>query len=90
MNNLKSILLASAFTIPMTCGIAYPGAGTDNSNFSQLDVDHNGSISNEEAKAMPALEQYFAQVDTDSDGQVSENEYLTAVGSSSQSDSSGS
>jgi len=43
-------------------------------HFQKLDLDKNGAISREEAKAYPRMEKDFEAMDADKDGQVTETE----------------
>ena len=43
-------------------------------HFQKLDLDKNGAISREEAKAHPRMEKDFDAMDADKDGQVTESE----------------
>jgi EF hand len=46
--------------------------------FDQLDTNHDGKLSQEEAQAAPAVAQNFAAADRDHDGTVSKEEFLAA------------
>jgi hypothetical protein len=50
-----------------------------NERFSAADVNHDGGLDREEAKAMPLLSLYFDEVDTDHDGKVTLKEYFDAM-----------
>ena len=47
-------------------------------SFKKVDTDNNGSISMDEARAVPGLADTFAQYDKNSDGQLSKSEYESA------------
>ena len=50
-----------------------------NERFSAADVNHDGGLDREEAKAMPLLSMYFEEVDTNHDGKVTRQEYFDAM-----------
>jgi Ca2+-binding EF-hand superfamily protein len=47
--------------------------------FAQADKDGDKMLSNEEAKAIPALAERFEQVDANGDGKVSESEFMASM-----------
>lgn len=61
---------------PSAGGEAAGGGATGGApSFSQLDTDGDGSISRNEAQAMPQLEQNFQQADRNQDGKVDQSEF---------------
>jgi Ca2+-binding EF-hand superfamily protein len=48
--------------------------------FSELDADQDGYISNEEASADPALVEQFSTLDANADGQIDEEEFAGTGG----------
>jgi hypothetical protein len=52
--------------------------------FPDLDGDHDGRISLQEARGTPELSTRFALVDQDLDGQLTASEYLRAVRSAGE------
>jgi Ca2+-binding EF-hand superfamily protein len=75
------------FTVAaLACGAAYaqdqaPAAATDDpvsSIFSQLDTNHDGMISSEEAQASSVVSRSFAKADANGDGQIARDEFMKA------------
>jgi|GEM_PF-3579937 len=62
---------------------AVAGSGMDSSNLTKeqqqlltkLDANHDGVISQEEAKANPALAARFSEIDANSDGRIEQAEF---------------
>ena len=59
-------------------------------SFSKVDTDKSGSISMDEARAVPGLADTFTQYDKNNDGQLSKSEYESAKKSASKSSKSSS
>ena len=57
-------------------------------DFSQVDADQDGYISNSEASADPALLEQFTDLDTNADGQLDQDEYA-AMGASEEAPAEG-
>ena len=55
------------------------GATHLDQRFNAADLDHDGGLDREEAKAMPVVAAYFDQIDTDKDGKITRQEYLDAM-----------
>jgi Ca2+-binding EF-hand superfamily protein len=57
------------------------GSGTTHldERFNTADVNHDGGLDREEAKAMPMLSAYFDEVDANKDGKVTRQEYFDAM-----------
>lgn len=51
---------------------------TVSSVFSQLDTNHDGAISNEEAQASSVVTRSFAKADANGDGSISKDEFMSA------------
>ena len=51
------------------------GVGAAPAAFRQLDKDHDGKLSKEEAQSMPDVQTRFAAMDTDHDGKISSAEW---------------
>ena len=69
----KLILTAAVLCLPAMI------AQAETPLFNQLDVDKNGFISKEEAKANSDLTELFATLDADLDSQLSLEEYAAIV-----------
>lgn len=64
-------------TMPPT-GAGKPGNNRVLEVFNKADIDHDGKLSRDEAKALPAIAEQFAKLDRDSDGFLSAEEFLLA------------
>ena len=51
------------------------GSGQESADFSQLDTNHDGYISPDEARANSDLESGFSQADTNKDGEIDQSEF---------------
>jgi hypothetical protein len=67
----------SAFAQQQTDPNAAAGQGGD---FTSLDADGDGSVSQDEAKADATLSSKFAELDTNKDGKLSSSEYKSMAG----------
>jgi len=54
-------------------------AATVKAAFERADANHDGKLSREEAAALPAVAEKFAQLDKDKDGFLSADEFETGV-----------
>ncbi|TAK82821.1 MAG: EF-hand domain-containing protein [Aquabacterium sp.] len=59
-------------------GAGKPGTNRVLEVFNKADIDHDGRLSRDEAKALPAIDEQFAKLDRDSDGFLSADEFLLA------------
>jgi Ca2+-binding EF-hand superfamily protein len=76
MMNKKDFLIALVAVISFPLGAF--AAGTEPStqeNFKQLDVNHDGVISQQEAQADKQLTKDWSKADTNKDGQIDESEF---------------
>lgn len=58
---------------------ATPVQDVDDSGWAQLDADGNGTLSREEAAAVPALQAAFDAADADGSGELTREEYRAHV-----------
>ena len=72
-------LLASAILIaPYACAAGQPGSKLETA-FKKADTDNDGTLTKDEAKAMPRVAKNFDAIDTDKDGTVSLAEIQVAM-----------
>lgn len=64
-----------------TTDAATPATTTSRKNWSDLDVDKNGSLSKDEASSVPSLQAVFDQADSNGDGALTGEEYKTWLAS---------
>ena len=102
--SLIAVALAAAFALPLAANAAgterpsggmSSGSGGSTPSMKQLDTNHDGSISKEEAKKSSTVSKRFNQLDKDNDGKLSATELNAAEatgagGSGSKSGSSSS
>jgi Ca2+-binding EF-hand superfamily protein len=81
---LKTALVTSAFALAAVLGL--PGALLADDHAAKLeaafkaaDKDNDGTLDQEEAKAMPRVSKNFSAIDTDKDGTVSMDEIKAAM-----------
>jgi Ca2+-binding EF-hand superfamily protein len=79
---LKITLVTSAFALAATLGLAGISYADDHAAkldaaFKAADKDNDGTLTKEEAKAMPRVAKNFAAIDADKDGTVSLHEIHT-------------
>jgi hypothetical protein len=67
--NMKHLLAVLALTVAASA--AHAGEGT----FGKVDTDSSGTISKEEAAALPALTEQWANLDSNMDGALDEAEF---------------
>jgi Ca2+-binding EF-hand superfamily protein len=74
--SLTALALASAAVIAIAApeGAGGPHRGAIMERIKQADTDGNGSISRDEAKALPMIAKHFDEIDTDRNGQISPDE----------------
>lgn len=66
--NMKHLLAVLAFTVAA-------GAAHADGTFSKIDTDSSGTISKEEAAALPALTDQWTNLDSNMDGALDEAEF---------------
>jgi len=55
------------------------GATHLDQRFNAADLNHDGGLDREEAKAMQVVAAYFDKIDTDGDGKITRQEYMDAM-----------
>ena len=70
---LGTLMAAVAFISPYASAAGEPG-GKLEAAFKKADTDNDGTLTKDEAKAMPRVAKNFEAIDTDKDGTVSEQE----------------
>lgn len=68
-NYLQTLIFLCGITATATCVAMRPYL------FEEIDTDHNGAISMEEAAMRDDLKQHFAEIDKDKSGDLSVDEY---------------
>lgn len=55
------------------------GAAPQQQSWNDVDADQNGTLSQQEVTAVPALAEVFSEADTDGDGELTTDEYQAFV-----------
>jgi Ca2+-binding EF-hand superfamily protein len=71
---MKKKHLLSALALITVSGFAW-AAGTGASSFQDLDTNHDGQISRDEAKKAPNVSKNFDQTDANKDGKLDSSEF---------------
>ncbi|MGH8744643.1 MAG: EF-hand domain-containing protein [Burkholderiales bacterium] len=76
---IKSVLIASLVLVPALALADDAEKSSDKKHpmeehFKKADKDHDGTLTKDEAKAMPHVAEHFDEIDTDKDGTVSMDE----------------
>lgn len=67
--------MLTALILMAVSGFAWAGAAADKTSFEQLDANHDGQISRDEAKKSPEVSKKFVQADTNQDGKLDAAEF---------------
>ena len=71
---IASLLLAPAFALAADAGKPGEKKYRMEEHFKKADKDNDGTLTRDEAKAMPHVAKHFKEIDTDKDGTVSMDE----------------
>ena len=79
----KSLVIASCLTVAAMLSSAADAANTSGNKmeemFKKADKDNDGTLTRDEAKALPRVAKNFDQIDTDKDGTVSLDEIYASA-----------
>ena len=70
---LCTLIASAALVLPLASAAGHAG-GKFEAAFKKADTDNDGSLTRDEAKAMPRVAKNFDAIDTDKDGTVSDKE----------------
>ena len=75
---LCTLIASAALVLPHASAAGHAG-GKFEAAFKKADTDNDGSLTRDEAKAMPRVAKNFDAMDTDNDGTVSANEIRASM-----------
>ena len=75
---LCTLIASTALIAPYACAADQSGAKLE-AHFKKADADNDGTLTKDEAKAMPRIAKHFDAIDTDKDGTVSLDEIRASM-----------
>ena len=75
---LCTLIASTTLVAPYACAADQSGSKLD-AAFKKADPDHDGTLTRDEAKAMPRVAKHFDAIDTDKDGTVSLDEIRASM-----------
>ncbi|MEJ2299423.1 MAG: hypothetical protein P8X94_13175 [Woeseiaceae bacterium] len=72
---MKKHCVGLAAVVVLASGSALAAGATGSTSFQSLDLDHNGYVSQDEAKTAPELSTNWEAVDVNKDGQIDAAEF---------------
>lgn len=70
----KTLLIVALSALSVS-SLAFAAESKTQEQFNKLDTNHDGYISQDEAKAQPDLSENYSQADTNKNGQIDESEF---------------
>jgi Ca2+-binding EF-hand superfamily protein len=75
---LCTLIASTALVAPYACAADQSGTKLE-ADFKKADPDNDGTLTRDEAKAMPRVAKHFDSIDTDKDGTVSLDEIRASI-----------